>query len=149
MPYHTPEAKAESAFKQMFDAYADTDLQGVQILQRFSVDDITTPSIGIIASKCAPADDGEGPSGNWYVTVECVLRTHYKDNTVAQHDGWLAVVTDLICDQSLCDTLNEIMADEEFNAMQWTIGERNHVNNGELFESRIEGILYMMPSKVA
>ena len=44
--------------------------------------------------------------------------------------------------------LNEIMADEEFNAMQWTLGARSHAVEGNLFVSKIEGVLYMMPSKI-
>jgi len=147
MSYHTPEAKTEQAFKAMFDALSDTDLNGVQLIQRGSVDDIATPSLSIIASKCDPADSGEGPSGNWFVSVDFTLNTHYKENSIVAHDEWLGVITDLVCDQTVVTTLNALMKEEEFTAMQWTLGSREHSIQDHLFVSKVSGVLYMLPSK--
>ena len=147
MPYHTPEAKTELAFKRILETYSETDLAGVQLIQRFSPEDIVTPSISIIVAKCTPEDTGEGPSGNWTCEIEITLRSHYKDNTVAEHDGWLGCVTDLVCDKTLVDTLNAVMLEEQFTAMEWEIGPRTHAVEGSIFVSKVEGTLYMFPSK--
>jgi hypothetical protein len=131
----------------MIDFYKDTDLAGVQIIQRGSVEDIDTPSLAIIAARSEPTDDGEGPSGNWNITIQFTLKTHYKDNGIAQHDEWLGIVTDLICDQTVVDTLNKVMSEEAFTAMAWTLGSREHFVEDHMFVSIISGVLYMLPSK--
>jgi len=39
------------------------------------------------------------------------------------------------------------MKEEEFTAMQWTLGSREHSIQDHLFVSKVSGVLYMLPSK--
>lgn len=149
MPYHTPDAKSELAFKRLFETYSDQELAGLQILQRGSVEQKQTESISIICDKATPeGTDWENFTGNYDCELTFTLSTHYKENDITVHDNYLGVVCDLIFDNDLKTTLNEVMLEEQFTAFTWTPGERTNRIEGSMFVSEQKGVLYMAPSKV-
>jgi hypothetical protein len=158
--WHTPQAKTEEALRRLI-SHDEEDIQGVQVLSRFSNKPIALPMIRILC-QASPYGSENGDSiisGNWRVTATMRVTTHYKsedgdgcdptDVEVIEHDRIAAVVIDALFTENMTDSLNELMQDEDFTAIYWTPGScvSSEPSDGRLI-TEISCEIVMAPSKL-
>lgn len=149
MPYHTPEAKTEEGLKRYLEGeLAEAELAGVQVVKRFSGDDLTPPMLSILASNCEPMipEDFQHLAGNYKVDVVLTLASHYKDQTADQHDAFVGAVADALYHNDLQTTLTALMEGEECTFQSITPGARKNTVDGHQQLTEINLTVYMYPS---
>ena len=76
------------------------------------------------------------------------MRTHYKDNSIAEHDSFVGAITDIIFRDDMVDLMNVCMSELQFTAFVWTPGKRSIKIEEHSFVTEQEGVLYMMPKNI-
>ena len=148
-PFHDIEEKAETLFKEYFDAGAT--LTGLNLYVGFDNSAIATPSIEIFCAEAEPEVIGETPTGNWFLTMEFMLRTSVDDTSRTAHGEYMAEIRDILIAGvgEVVTDLNAVVANPtDFTAHQWTPGpstrEVDEEKNQRLTTQT--GILFCEPS---
>ena len=141
MPWQTPERKTEQALKLYMETILGYELDGVQIVTRFSNAELTEPRIEIVAERCTPyPEDAQYYTGSWMVSGEIRVISHYEKSVDAEaHDNILGNILDnlLILDENGNDAaatqINATQNESNFTVQLVNLGERtNEVNDHSL-----------------
>lgn len=150
MPFLSPEAKSEEAFRLYLESIRTPDLEGVQFLKRFDADIQRAAFVTIVAESVGPAFDySDSVHTTFRVGMLFKLVSHNKDNTGTQHDTYVAGMADNLSASDVTTTLNTLMTGESFYAQLWTPGERTNDVDGNVQITEIRGQLIMLPQDIA
>lgn len=142
MPYHTPEAKTELGLQRIVDQLKGLDLDGVTIIKRLDNARETLPCIKIECPETRPFDEsGDQLDDQTVVSVRISVITHYKD--AADHDRICGLIRDWLRYEDIPALLNQVLNDEQFQAIHWSRGRTAHNTDGKRHVSEIEGELLM------
>jgi len=137
MSWNTPERKVENALRIYFATVLGYELNGVQVITRFSNAEKTEPRLEIFCESCEPyPEDVEVQTGDWLISCKLKIVSHYESGIDAvAHDEIAGSLLDtlLIADENGANNayseINNTQLEEDVYVMGLWIKER--VNNVE------------------
>ncbi len=147
-PFSTVMEKTEDAIEQLINDLKGESLSSYRIYKGFSLDELETNRIEILALDADPEKYGETYTGNFNVNVTLAVFSHGDDATRASHRLNCGFVEDIIMRDDIEDQINNQIDLQDYTIFTpgWKPGLARRLTNGKEIENVYLVQVYCMPS---